>query len=427
MLRLLMILLLFLLSLISGCGSQTIIDDRHPTMTFEEKAPIQIEIWHTYSEEETRIFENELIPLFEQKYPEIDVKPLRQSYNEQLKSALISRASVNRKPDIIRMDITWVPKFAELQLLYPVSQFADFKKVKERFYEAPLESNLYEQKYYGLPLNTNTKSAIYNKQLLKDAGLLTPPKTMDELIQVVKEHNLKIGMTHISSWGSLSYFYGLGGRLTDPSYSRASGFLDSRESIQAIKRLVELFKNSYLPPQIVSGYPETWQSVRSGNYFMIDDGPWFYSVHSLEEISLINEQTVSAPFPSNGGPSSILGGENIVMTKGTKHPEAAWTFIKWMTTETPQKALLQAGLLPTNRLVEISSIIKQYPYYKSYIDSIDQTFLRPPVAEWDKIDEVYYNYIRLIFTQKISVEEGLKKAASEIDQLLKAKKKDNGI
>src|SRR5690606_31825830 len=150
--------------------------------------------------EETRIFEDELIPLFELEYPTIDVKPVRQSYNDQLMSAIVSRASSNKPPDIVRMDIVWQSKYADLNLLYPVSDFEDFNLIKDRFYDEPLKSNRYEGNYYGLPLNTNTKVAIYNKETLEKLGLSNPPEKMDELINLVEENGLMIGMSDIDSW-----------------------------------------------------------------------------------------------------------------------------------------------------------------------------------------------------------------------------------
>ncbi|MGM0844937.1 MAG: extracellular solute-binding protein [Bacillota bacterium] len=401
-----------------GCMNQNIIEENELVQVDEGNVKEQIEIWHTYSDEETRIFEKEVIPLFEEEFPEIDVKPVRQPHNEQLMSALISRASVNRTPDIIRMDITWLPKFADLKLLYPVSEFDDFDQVSERFHRPPLESNRYGENYYGLPLNTNTKAAIFNKDTVEELGLEQLPHTMDELLTIVEEHQLQIGVNDVSPWNSLPYFYGLGGKLLSPQNNQASGYLDSEESIEAVKRLVQLYNNGNFPAEILKGYPQTWEKIRTGEYFMIDEGPWFYSVHSLLDIEVLKRQTVSAPFPSNEVYTSVLGGENAVITKGSEHREASWTFIKWLTTVTPQKLLLTAGVLPTNKEVEMSSIVEQYPYYESYIESINRTFLRPPVPQWNEINSIYTEYFRLMFSGELSVEEGLKKAAEEIDELL---------
>ncbi|WP_171016865.1 extracellular solute-binding protein [Pseudalkalibacillus caeni] len=403
---------------IAGCTNQRIIENNDPEPILKEDSKEQIEIWHTYSDEETRIFENEVIPLFEEEFPDIEIKPVRQPHNEQLMSALISRASVNRTPDIIRMDITWLPKFADLKLLYPVSDFDDFEEIKDRFYLPPLESNRYEDSYYGLPLNTNTKAAIYNRDTVERLGLKDLPDTMDELLEIIEEHNLTLGISDVSPWNSLPYFYGLGGKLLSPQFTQASGYFDSEESVAAVKKLVQLYNNGNLPQELLGGYPATWQNVRAGKYFMIDEGPWFYSVRTMYDIKLLKEQTISAPFPSNTVYTSVLGGENAVITRGSAHREAAWTFIKWMTTETPQRLLLTAGVLPTNKNVEMAKIVKDYPFYESYIKSIDKTFLRPPVPEWNEINSIYTEYFIRIFSGKISAEEGLKRAAEEIDKLL---------
>ncbi|MCA0149722.1 extracellular solute-binding protein [Rossellomorea vietnamensis] len=411
-------IILILLLILNACGNQHIIDESKKVKLSDENSVEEIEIWHTYSDEETRIFENEIIPLFEEKYPGIDVKSVRQPHSKQLMSALISRASVNRTPDVVRMDITWIPKFVHLDLLYPISEFDDFDLVKSRFLQNPLESNRFGKNYYGLPLNTNVKAAIYNKAALEKLKLDQLPETMDELIGIVKEHNLKIGISDVSPWNSLPYFYGLGGKVMNKDYTKASGYLDSKESISALKELLGLYQNGYIPPEVLSGYAETWQNVSSGDYFMIDEGPWFYSVRSENDLALVNQRTVSGVFPSNGEERSILGGENAVITKGTKHREASWTFVKWMTTEEPQSLLLKAGLLPTNKRVEISNFAEEYPYYKSYIESIDEAFLRPPVPQWEEINTILTNTFKNVFSGEVSVEEGLKKAAADIDRQL---------
>lgn len=415
------VILIVILMFITGCNNQSIIDHHRKEIDVTLKQS-ELVVWHTYSEEETDVFENVVIPMFEKENPNIDIKPVRQSYNEQLKSAIISRASAKKTPDIIRMDIAWLPSFAELGLLYPVNDFRDFNKVTAPLLRGPLKSNFYKDAYYGLPLNTNTKVAIYNREALKQAGFKAPPKTTDELLHLIKVNKLVIGISGVSPWETLPYFYAFGGKLTNPSYTRASGYFDSEESIKAVKEMVYLFENSHLNRSILTGRADTWQGILNGNYAMIDEGPWFYSVHNPEEIQNIKNQTVAAPFPVTNGKGSILGGENLVITKGTKHPEAAWTFIKWMTTETPQKLMFETGLIPTNKNVGLLGLYQKYPYYQPYVEGINHTFLRPPVSEWSEIEQIYTRYLKLILSNNITVEEGLKEAAMKIDLLLDEKK-----
>lgn len=117
--------------LVGGCGPTSFIDgklDMAPTPVSKE----EVVIWHTYGEEETRIFEKIIIPEFEKQHPDIVITPVRQPYDEKLKTTLIARASSEEIPDVVRMDIVWVPEFSRLGLLYPVSEFKDFEQVKSK-------------------------------------------------------------------------------------------------------------------------------------------------------------------------------------------------------------------------------------------------------------------------------------------------------
>jgi multiple sugar transport system substrate-binding protein len=421
LLRRVVVFFTVMLMLLTGCNNQSIIDHARKDIDPEQNK-YDLVIWHTYSEEETDVFENVVIPMFEKEHPNIDIKPVRQAYNEQLKSAIISRASAKKTPDIIRMDIAWLPSFAELGLLYPVSDFKDFNKVTSPLLRGPLKSNFYKDAYYGLPLNTNTKVAIYNREALKRAGFKTPPKTIDEWLYLIKDHKLEIGISGVSPWETLPYFYAFGGKLMNPNYTQASGYFDSEDSIKAVKELVYLYENKHLNQGILTGKADTWQGILNGKYAMIDEGPWFYSVHNPEELQNIKNQTIAAPFPSTNGKGSILGGESLVITKGAKQPEAAWSFIKWMTTETPQKLMFETGLIPTNKNVGLLGLYQKYPYYRPYVESINNTFLRPPVSEWSEIEQIYTRYLKLILSKNMTVEEGLKEATIKIDLLLEKKK-----
>ncbi len=400
-----------------GCSNSSIINHKSkPLEIAEEKS--EIVIWHTYNEEETKVFENVLIPLFEEENPMISVKPVRQSHNDQLKSALISRASANKQPDIIRMDIAWLPSFAELKLIYPLSEFDGFDEMKSQFYEVPLQSNFYEGEYFGVPLNTNTKAAIYNKFFLEAAGYDSPPSTIIELQQMVENNNYVIGMGGVSTWESLAYFHACGGELLDGQHKQATGFLDGESSIEAVKTLLAMYDDGHLPKGMLTGDTLTWEGLLDGRYAMIDEGHWFYSIRSPESLSNLYKTTVLAPFPVTNGRGSILGGENLVISKGTKHLDASWTFVKWMTTETPQRMLLETGLIPTNKHVEVEDLYKLHPYLQAYVESLEHAFLRPPIAEWSKVDEIYTRYMKQIFSKSMTVEEGLHQAAIEIDKLL---------
>ncbi|PTX61328.1 carbohydrate ABC transporter substrate-binding protein (CUT1 family) [Melghirimyces profundicolus] len=405
----------------TGCSNQSIINGAKVESINEASSTELVVVWHTYGDEETRVFENQLLPMFEKEYPHIKIKAVRQAYNDQLLNTLITRASAKQPPDVVRMDMVWVPQFADLNLLYPISKFSDFNQYSKKFYTQAMETNKYQGEYYGLPLNLNTKVAIYNSQQLKKAGLTKPPRTMEEFLAVVKENDYVIGLRNSSAWNSLSYFVGFGGQLTNPQYTKSSGYLNSPGSIQAVQTMLELFKNGNIDAHFLNEPIDQWNGVLQGQYFMIDEGPWFYSIllNDKQKSSLIHKNTVAAPFPVNENKGSVIGGENLVIMKGTRHLQAAWTFIKWMSQTEVQEVMFRTGLIPTNKEAAHSYDQLDQPFIEPYVKGLEQAYLRPPVDNWSKIEKIYRDYLEKILAEEMGVEEGLNKAAKEIDPLLK--------
>lgn len=104
--------------------------------------------------------------------------------------------------------------------------------------------------------------------------------------------------------------------------------------------------------------------------------------------------------------------------KGSKQPAEAWTFMKWMTGKEAQLVMARTGLIPTNMEARKSWMVDRDSYLYPYVEATAEAFLRPPVKNWGKIEQVYIVYLSKIFLGELSVKEGLDRAASEIDMLL---------
>ena len=116
-------------------------------------------------------------------------------------------------------------------------------------HEAPLSTNKYKDGYYGLPLDTNTRIAIFNNSLLEKAGVKEVPADFDTLIEETKDiigkDTFLFGPSGSSTWGLMPYFYSLGGVFTNEDYTKATGFLDSKDSIKALQTIVDWNKAGY--------------------------------------------------------------------------------------------------------------------------------------------------------------------------------------
>ena len=228
----------------------------------------------------------------------------------------------------------------------------------------------------------------------------------------------------VDARGSLPYFQALGGEFFSSDYTRASGYLDSDASVAALETLVDLYQQGVLNPHLFRSGNDRWNDVVEGHVFMIDEGPWFYSIlqNFGDEGTDVERATVATPFPGGGRPASILGGENLVMMKSVRDPEEAWTFMKWMIGQEAQETMFKTGMIPTH--IETAQRTEGIgnTYIEAYVEAMDEAFLRPPLAQFEDVEKVYVRMMNDIFVHGADVREAAREAAKAIDDLLPAKR-----
>lgn len=415
------ILPLLSLLLLGGCGQSGFISDPDKVASLKESRETTIEYWHTYSDEETRLLEREIIPAFEREHPAIHIKAVRQANNTELKNTLITRAASHRGPDVVRMDIAWIPEFIHKKLLTPLEANPGFAETREALRSDVMELGERNRHSYSLPLNVNTKIAIYNRVLLDKAGLSGPPATLRDALAAAEQTRSRIGIGGLDAWRLLPYLYAMGGSFLDDTYSRASGYLNGPATVKAVGELVDYYRKGVLDPLIVQGGGDLWAGVQGGNILMTDEGPWFYSVLDAPELSLAMRATLRAPMPSLSSdmPASIVGGESLVLLRNTRAAGDAWVFMKWLTESDAQLTMAKTGQIPTNLEALKKLSYEKSSYTAPYLEGLRHSFIRPPVPNWSEIDYAFRIGMRRIFQGEIPVRVGLDQLAAQLDSMLR--------
>ncbi len=389
---------------------------------------VTVEFWHAFGEGEEQVFLNEVLPKFNEKHPEIEIKATRMP-TENLEQQVITAVVGKVAPDVMRMDNTWIAKFANEGALQPVDGFPGFADVKAASFDAPMSTNYFDGQYYGVPLDTNTKIAIYNKELLNEAGAAEPPQTIDELVELARsmKKNNKFGITigGVDAWNMLPWFWTLGGKLTDDEFKQANGYINSPESVKALETIIAWNDEGLLAPPILAGQPGTWEGLRGeegveATYMMINDGPWFFGILG----DAVKDTMIPAKMPNgpDGKSHSVIGGQNLVMFKGAKQPDAAWTFSQFMLTEEIQLLMaLKTGAIPANKAAAQSSELDSVYYLKHYVSEMETALARTPSAQWDKIGESFQAAFESAVRKQAPAKDALDKAAGEIDVFLQGK------
>ena len=271
--------------------------------------PVTITFWHTYGDAETPVINDVIIPMFEAANPGIKVEAIRQSgdFNQMLVTAL----GTGMVPDVARVDITKTSAYAKLGGIVAMDEIEGFAALKDAVLEGPLSTNLWNGHYYGLPLNTNCKAAVVNLNVLKTLGFDAAPATMEEFVAACKEKaagQYKLNVSGLGDWDLFPYFWLFGGVVTDEGFTKASGYMDSAESVAAINTMLQLHQDGVFTIRDVDGTADAWAGIND-EYAMFFEGPWA-PFNEENGTSLVNAGYVHyEPFGLYAGKSSDL--ENI--------------------------------------------------------------------------------------------------------------------
>lgn len=224
---------------------------------------ITLTFWYTYGDNEEAQLLNVALPLWEAEHPNIKIEVVRQD-DSQYHQMIVTSFGTGMSPDVARVDITNVAAYASQGGLVALSDFDDFASISGDYLEGPLSTNMYQGKYYGLPLDTNCKAAVVNKNVLSDLGLNEVPATMEEFISAAEGRGTySLNVSGVGDWDMYPYFWLFGGVLTNEDFTKATGYLDSDASVAAINKLKELHDKKIFTIRDVDGSVDAWDGINN--------------------------------------------------------------------------------------------------------------------------------------------------------------------
>ena len=412
-----LILLIVLALLVAGLPFATLAQNT----TVNEDLSGKVEFWTAYNtvSPEFKVLTEEVIPAFNERYPNIEIDAQALPYDE-LRQKLLTGIAGGQTPDLLRSDIIWVPEFAELGALAQLDTLIpDFATYKDRFYPGPLATNFYQDHYYGLPLDTNTRVLFYNNAVFEQAGITTAPKTFEEFTaaceQIAAIDNTScFAEGGTGAWNVLPWIWSAGGRITDETYTTATGHLNSPESVQAVTMLKDMLDAGTLSDSILGGGIATSEAIGNAQTGMIVDGPWMPPIFAEQFPEL---DFGLAPFPAGpGGSVSVVGGEDIVLFEASDNKDAAVAFMQFILEEEAQIALGKVGQMPV--LQSLSGSTELPEYYATFQTQLETAQPRTPSPAWPKIDEAINTAVQMVLRGEQEPQAALDEAAATVDELL---------
>jgi len=401
---------------------ETAVEDKEDISKEEEKEPekvetVKITYWHNYgADKEAPYFQANILPMFHEKYPNIEVEVIAQG-NDQYRESIVISAGTGTTPDVARLDISDISGLAKLGALLPLDDMEGFDELSKNVFAGPLSTNLYQGNYYGLPLDTNCKTAVFNMDMLAELGLDKVPTTMEAFIEASRDAGKPtINVSSAGEWDFMPYFWLFGGVMTDDGFTKASGYLDGADSISAMNDLVKLHDEGIFTIKEIDGSVDAWDGIKSGEYATFFEGPWFFTfTGDWQELNL-----KPGIIPSyKGKTTSVVGGESIGIFSSSKHPEETYKFVEFLLSDEIQVLMgREMGQMPVLKEAANNEEFNSNEVWAVYLEQLNTAQTRVPSPQSPVIQEYLKDAFDSILRGEMSVEDGLSEAAELIDAAL---------
>ena len=385
------------------------------------KAQVTVEVIHYFNVEGQIAALNEMQKEFEAANPDIKLRFTFVPFGE-LVSRTLQMAAVRKPPAISAVDNPDVLRVAKAGILKDISADVAKLKVWEDIYAGPKAAVSEGNKVFGMPIGSNSLALYYNKKMLTDAGVTSPPKTWAELNETVKKATKSpvygIAFSAVNdeqaTWQWEPFLWSNGGSLTD---------LGSDKATEALQLWVDWVKNGFASKDVVNwsqgDVPNQFLGGRAATMVM---GPW--QLANVEK-SGVDFGIVTIPVPKEGEkPVVPLGGEVWCVLKGdSKVEEAAMKFVAF--TQEPER--LRKICDTFNYISSIKSVAKQQgeakPAIQPFVDQMENARARSQDggAKYPDISLATRTAIQKALTGEASAADALKEAAAKIKEILAKK------
>jgi multiple sugar transport system substrate-binding protein len=340
-----------------------------------------ITFWHFFTDREANAIQG-VVNDFEASHPNIKVEIKSGQDDDKMTQAIAGGGG----PDVgLSYSTDIVGKFCKSGAWQDLAQYISRDKIDMNNIPTPVRNyTSYAGKQCTMPFLNDAYGIYYNKDMFAAKGLTTAPKTLDELTADAKALTVfnKDGSIKVAGFDPLfgyyedsaAHFAAMSGAkwLTDDGKSAIGGDPNWQSVLNWQKSLVDWYGYDKLTKFNASLGDEfsAQNAFQAGKVAINLDGEW--------RIAFIADQAKSlnygvAPMPvtdaSRYGAGYITG--NVIgISRGSKNPEAAWEFIKYLTTDTNAVVKLANGIknVPTTTAALNSPDLSSDPNFKVFLD-----------------------------------------------------------
>lgn len=364
-----------------------------PTVDFEQRGPITLA-----RGKDTTGQLKEFLDRWNSEHPDetVTMIELPESADEQRAQFINNAQAQSDAYTVVSLDIIWTAEFAANQW---VVELPKDKFPLDELLPGAVATGTYFDKLYAVPFTTNAQLLFYRKDLLDAAGHTEPPKTFEEMWQIIDD--VKADNPDMLGYGAqFAKYEGLtcqtaatiqsaGGSLFD---DKGNPQADSPEAISAIQAIRDGFDSGHIPEEALTYMEEpTRQAFQDGRLIFQTNWPYVWELAQAEDgSSEVNGKIGVGLVPGvKEAGASTLGGANYAISAFAKNAGTAVDFIAFMTEFEQQRDWMLNTTSPTAMasVYEDPEVIEAFDFIEELKSSIETGVVRPQVVKYGDVTQ----------------------------------------
>jgi multiple sugar transport system substrate-binding protein len=279
----------------------------------------------------------QMIAEFETANPGIKIEPILVARKDHW-TKFVTAAQARKAPCLVSVDLTTA---AYNGYLMPLDKYwkAEPDTWRKAWSDDVLDGVRWKGEMYGVPIWGGIYGEIYNRDLVKAAGLDPEnlPKTWAEYLGWAKKLSgtdhwataVLGGPTDTTTRVLLTWIWSNGGQAFNKDMTEAT-FAKDPKSLEAIKTYLGLVKSGLAAPgPTTTNYLEQTNMFAQGKIATMRNAYWAVAKVAGDNPAMANAM-VAAPIPTNAPNATTLATMTPTsISSSCSHPDEAWKFIKF--------------------------------------------------------------------------------------------------
>lgn len=387
----------------------------------------ELEFWTMQLQPKLTPYFTDIIHSFEKRNPEISVRWIDIPW-EAMESKILTTVSAKTAPDVVNLNPNFASQLASRNAWLNLKSHVS-PEVQRQYLPKIWQASTLGDVSFGIPWYLTTRITLYNKKLLSQANLTTPPKTFAELAEFAKIFHNKTGkyamfVTFVpgDSGEVLESLVQMGVQLVDEENKAA---FNTPNGVDAFSYWVDLYQNEVLPPEVLTqGHRHAIDLYQSGQTALLSSGA--ESLTSIENNAptIIKVSAAASQITGKTGKKSVAV-MNLIIPRDTDKPDDGIKFALFVTnTENQLRFAKQANVFPsTVKGVKLyiedlkqesdSTTLITQARKVSAMQLEDAEVLIPSINNINKLQQIIYENLQAAMLKEKTVEQAVQDAADD--------------